>query len=521
MSIRFLTLLLGLNVAAGSLLANVPGDARLTPPFCNQLNDNTITSSTTEFPASMATGTLPLISIDTENNVPIVDKETKIQALFNLTLPEGYTTLNGFESKNLSDVALTIRGRGNASWKLDKKPYKLKFDKKTSILGMPKHKHYAIIPYTGWQSAAAGVGGMELARATDQSWAPYGEPVEFVLNGEYLGRYFIVESVKIDSDRLDIYEQEDLNEDPSLISGGWLVEIDNYDDECQIVIPETETLNLRVTYHTPEELSPAQQTWLTDQFTAMNAAIYSGDTSGEGWSRYIDPVSVARYFIVREILHDGDGYNGSFYLHKDLGDNCRWNFGPMWDLALYGEKSDWVKGDHPSYSAVHWIGALSATKAFHRALTTEWEAVKPKMPQVYDYIRRIGELCEPSDAVNYQRWPQFEKANIMAYCKSAIAIMEANTKWIDANIPLLAAGVSLVSDESAVRIASNAIEIGLSVDQAEVDIYGIDGKLHAATTMKGGQILSLITLGLPGGMYIVKVSPDNATPCVRKVIIGQ
>ncbi|MBD5233112.1 MAG: T9SS type A sorting domain-containing protein [Bacteroidales bacterium] len=471
----------------------------------------------------MATGTLPIINISTENGVPVVDKETKIPALLNLSIPEAYTTLNQFESEDLKDVALTIKGRGNASWKLDKKPYKLKFEKKTSVLGMPKHKHYAIIPYTGWQSGPSAVGGMELARVTGQSWAPYGEPVEFILNGEYLGRYFIVESVKIDSNRLDIYEQEDLNEDPSLIPGGWLVEIDNYDDPCQITIPETEGLNLRVTYHTPEELSAAQEKWLINEFTAINAAIYSGDATGKSWSRYIDPASVARYFIVREILHDGDGYNGSFYLHKDLGDNCRWNFGPMWDLQLYSRKSDWIMEDHPSYSAVHWIKALAQTQAFADALADVWPAVKSDMQRVYDYVTRIGELCAASDAVNYERWPQFEKAEIKAYCANVNAIMKDNVEWIDQNLMYLGdpAGVSSVTDSSNVRFYGNTVEIGFGVGEASLSVYGVDGKCCRSLTLTAGDSVALSTLGIPAGMYIVRVSADSAAPAVRKIIIGK
>ena len=66
----------------------------------------------------------------------------------------------------------------------------------------------------------------------------------------------------------------------------------------------------------------------------MNEAIYSDDAWGSAWAAYIDVASAARYFIVREVMHDTDGYNGSFYLHKDLGEDALWNFGPIWDASL-------------------------------------------------------------------------------------------------------------------------------------------------------------------------------------------
>ena len=86
---------------------------------------------------------------------------------------------------------------------------------------------------------------------------------------------------------------------------------------------------------------------------------------------------------------------------------------------------------HPSYSAVHWIKALAQTQAFADALADVWPAVKSDMQRVYDYVTRIGELCAASDAVNYERWPQFEKAEIKAYCANVNAIMKDNVEWID------------------------------------------------------------------------------------------
>lgn len=67
-------------------------------------------------------------------------------------------------------------------------------------------------------------------------WNPRYYPVELVLNGRYDGIYFLYESIKIDSNRLDIFEQPEENTDPTTIPYGWLVEIDNYADEFQVMI---------------------------------------------------------------------------------------------------------------------------------------------------------------------------------------------------------------------------------------------------------------------------------------------
>lgn len=385
----------------------------------------------------MASGTLPVMYVNTENATPIVDKETKIPATLYVTVPDDYDReALGSEA---SPVELTIKGRGNASWLGPKKPYKIKFESKTAVLGMPKHKHFALIPfaggYAGWLAANA---GMELGRLAGMSWAPRMEPCELVLNGRYDGLYFMVESMKIDKNRLNIFEQEDLCTDTELIKGGWLVEIDNYEDPCQIIIQETAGKRLRVTYKTPEELSDLQQEHLIEQFTLMNEAIYSGDATGEAYCEYIDVNSIARYFIVREILHDTDGYNGSFYLHKDLGDDAKWNFGPLWDLAFGGTKKDWIMNDHPAYSAIHWIEPITATSAFNSALREDWNALMTKIDAIYPYIDALAERCAAADEADFKRWPDLGSAGAEGKARYLKNGIKANVEWIEQNIPALA-----------------------------------------------------------------------------------
>ena len=91
------------------------------------------TPDETAWPATMVSGTLPVVYINTEDAKPIVDKINPIPAGFWLD-PMGHSEIEAVGSAE-APIALTIRGRGNASWKFVKKPYKLKFDKKTSLFG--------------------------------------------------------------------------------------------------------------------------------------------------------------------------------------------------------------------------------------------------------------------------------------------------------------------------------------------------------------------------------------------------
>ncbi|MGN0232673.1 MAG: CotH kinase family protein, partial [Muribaculaceae bacterium] len=315
------------------------------------------------WPASMASGTLPIMYINTENGAPVVDKVTPIPADLWIDIPEKCDSKEYALGSENEPLKLTIRGRGNSTWLLDKKPYKLKFEAKTALCGMPKHKHYALLT-----ANSVHILGMELARQVGLGWSPNIYPVELVLNGEYLGAYDLIESIKIDKNRLDIFEQDDLEEDPDIIPYGWLVEVDNYDDEYQVKIQEPGCTPIKVTHHSPEELSEQQRQWLINSFTEINNVINSSNSEErEHWVDYIDAVSMARYFIVREILQDYDGFNGSMYMYRDNeGDSTFWKMGPMWDTAFnaWSEPTDWTMFDLPSWSVWKFLPEIFYTQNF-------------------------------------------------------------------------------------------------------------------------------------------------------------
>ena len=151
----------------------------------------------------------------------------------------------------------------------------------------------------------------EMARIMGMPWAPRTVPVELVLNGEYLGVYFLSETVRIEKNRLNIFEQEDGETDSSIIPCGWLIEIDN--SGADVVIPENDHLRIYFSFQSPEELSDEQFEYISKELQMLTDIIHDPDDP-DRWTEYIDAKSMAQYFIIREILHDSDAYSGSFYI---------------------------------------------------------------------------------------------------------------------------------------------------------------------------------------------------------------
>lgn len=382
--------------------------------------------------SSAISGTLPVMYIETENHKPIVSKEEYLKASYWLDPMEvDGTDALGSESNPLP---MLIRGRGHSSWKAPKKPYKIKFENKTAIMGMPQNKHWALLKPT-----ENTVAGLQLGKIIGFAWTPSFRPLEVVLNNDYIGLYFLTETIRIDENRVNIFEQQDQETNPELIAGGWLVEVDNYIDDCQITIPENSQWNLTLRYHSPEDLSDAQLQWLTSEFKAINSAIYSTDKTSTKWEEYIDVISMARFFVLQEVMDNPDGFHGSFYLHKDLTDNAKWVAGPIWDLVCYNRvKTDYTFRMKVHYGITpHWIGEIIQYDSFCNAVKSIWEDVYPaKLSDIYNYIDDTVLPLAEAWKKDCERWNEDPTQTAMLRADRIKTALSRNIEWFDKHLPI-------------------------------------------------------------------------------------
>ena len=388
-----------------------------------------------EWPYTMASRTIPLMYINTVDMAPILDKVNYVEAGCFIEVPDSTDRWQPLGDAD-NPVELQIRGRGNHTWyNLPKKSYKLKFSKKASLLGMPAHKHYVLICYDPFYTSMwlAPLVGMQVSRLVQPDWVPHMEPVEVVLNGEYRGLYLLVESIKTGPDRLDITVQEEGSDDPETVSSGWLVELDNQDDEFQIRIPGHNTRGvLRVTYKEPEALSDMQLQWLTEEFTHLNDLIENPlNHPLERWTDHFDVSSIARYMVVRELLHDLDGYSGSQYFHRDLNSD-KWVAGPMWDMEFWPDpKPAWI-AEYSRWSLLNWIPYMMKSAMLNDCFRQEWNKFyHGSFAGIFDFIDDIEATYQAADLANTARWPE-EYYSLDEKLAQVRYNLRYNAAWIDA-----------------------------------------------------------------------------------------
>ena len=380
-------------------------------------------------------GTLPVLYITTENNTPVTSKDYYLNASYYLDAKG----IAGYDNIGSAAAPLTmeIKGRGNYSWTgFNKKPYRLKLTDKQPLLGMVKSKHFNLLAHAddakdkkGYMRNAA---GFELSKMLGIAWTPDARPLEVVMNGDYIGLYFLTEHIRVDKDRVNIVEQEDEETDAQKITGGWLVEIDNYDSDPHITIKEGGKTTMWVTYKSPEVLSSEQETYLTQQIQLLDNLIYGDKNSDELW-QHLDMDALARFYIVQEITDNYESFHGSCYLYKNMGNTEKWKFGPVWDFgsAFNRDKSQYLFQGDVWHN--HWIPEICKFPAFMQHVQTIWkDFYANRFNDIFTFTADQLSLLKTAAAVDAQRWPDYNgNADLTKRITQVNDRLRRNAEWLN------------------------------------------------------------------------------------------
>lgn len=378
-------------------------------------------------------GTLPVMYINTENNAPVTDKENYLTADYWID-PMGVAGVEAIGSQ-AEPLTTQIRGRGNYTWSgFDKKPYRLKLDKKQPLLGMQKSKHFALLAHAddtfGFLRNTA---GFEMSRLMGLAWTPTQEPVEVVLNGDYIGLYMLTETIRVDEDRVNVVEQADLA--TTDVDGGWLVEIDNYDSDPHITVAEGGNNNYDIwfTYKSPEELSAEQSAFLKQQMEQINADVYADNTADCKWASLVDLESLAKFYVVQEVVDNYESFHGSCYMFRQRGEQEKWHFGPVWDFgsSLIGSKSQFIYQGRNHHQV--WIGQMCRFPQFMDIVKAQWQQFYANdYYTLLDYIDNFASRIAKAAVNDHERWAEqgYGTDNEMGRASDVRKFLDGSTRWL-------------------------------------------------------------------------------------------
>ncbi len=315
------------------------------------------------------------------------------------------------------DGELEIKGRGNSTWQMEKKPYNIKLDKKTNLFGMGKSKKWSLIANHGDESLIRNVLAYEAAKAAGMPYSPQFEPVDVYINSEYMGSYLLTTRVGIDGTSVDIEDlegaTEDANEadldtypkagyygtyagllagtkkwydipnDPEDITGGYIIEMElanRYADEaCGFVT----TRNQPFTMKTPEFVSEAQISYISSLYQLFEDAVYAESDMAE-IGKYCNVQSLARLYLINEWASNMDGGLTSTYFYKPKGVHETLYAGPVWDFDIAFGNNDGERFGNNYNDPTKWT--VCYNRMYRNTIFGKWDI--DEQPNVFNIITK-------------------------------------------------------------------------------------------------------------------------------------
>ena len=405
-----------------------------------------------------------------EEEISVVEKEKGNEVKGKILITDGLDT----EYDGGLDY---IKGRGNSSWFIKKKPYNIKTSTKVNLLDMGVSKKFAFIPMYYDKSMVRETIAVQLGKAVGIDYCLDGTHVDLYIDGEYRGVYYLTERVEVDQNRINIFDLENLNEQLNAglelgmlsnlgdvhgggclvkggykwmdvpnsmadrMDGGYLLEYDlgnRYDLECSGFVSD---YGQPVVVKSPEYASKGQVEYISEYYQQFEDALLSDDgynKYGKHYSDYIDVESFAKVYVFQEYALNLDAGMTSTFMYKDIGGKLTmctvWDldhgFGfeledNAYDVEFTDTQAIWATVSTQQTKEEKSIFTLLCQHADFRQLAAEiWtENFAPEIPQLIQSAAEKEELIISSAKANYLRWI-FDRAEFEEFTEENIWLRE-------------------------------------------------------------------------------------------------
>lgn len=355
---------------------------------------------------------LPVIEINTQNGAPVLDKETYVPCAVWVSNTEEEFTLNGAEAK--------IKGRGNTTWQLDKKPYKIKFSQKTDLFGFGKAKSWVLLADWFDGSMLRNRLAMSCGSLLGLEETSCTQPVELYLNGRYDGVYLLCEQTETGSTRVDISEEIGRGDGQA-----FLLELDNrapYEGKEGLdyfVLKDDLGTDKYYAVKSPETDEAGYDESVTANISRILGEIWNTVCTGS-WAEIenaIDTRSFAATCIVHQLFKTYDAVAFSWYVFRDAAPGSKLKSGPIWDFDM----SVGIGDAHPEPGkaclvepealwpvdetrANRWYIQLLKHEEFKDIIREMLAENKEGLVRDFEAKAEMAKECKESYYRNYERW---------------------------------------------------------------------------------------------------------------------
>lgn len=369
---------------------------------------------------------LPRIVIETEDFAGVRDRETEIPS---------HLQIYGEKAPESEVYELTVRGRGNSSFKMPKYGLKLEFKDKVKLFGMPKNRDWALIANYGDKTHLRNYMMTRLSEWLGAKYTPRMQFVELYLNRKYMGLYLLSESIKVAKNRVNIEENDTT----------FLVE---KEDSKKFDPPYVQSDN-GYYYHIKSPKNPSSETekLLLDHIKAFeNFAMRPYRYNSNEIVEWIDLDDYLLFYWVHEYSKNEDG-NFARSVHFTWKKGEPIHFGPLWDFDLAFGNASREQNKAPDewyirrYRLNYYILQNSLVDS---AAVVYWKEHRETFKALIDSVPLYRSIIDKAIENEYRRWPVMKNTENWALkdpydsydeaVETMIEWMKQRYQWIDKEI---------------------------------------------------------------------------------------
>lgn len=272
---------------------------------------------------------LPVIYLTTDHGSDITNRD-------NYTTGTAKLYGNGL-TPDIETMDMEIRGRGNSTWAMPKKPYQMKLSDKREFLGMENDKKWLFLAEYADKTMLRNRTAFELGYLSNLTWTPDARFAEVYINEAYTGTYLISQKVEEGGDRVDLGDD------------GFLLEI----DQPERLDPDDvffETSSFLVNIKEPSlDKDDEQYNYIRELVNDFESALYSDSFTdpSTGYRSFINVESFIDWYLISEITKNVDSkFFSSIYFHVIPGEKIK--MGPLWDFDLSFGNVDYADPEFPT-----------------------------------------------------------------------------------------------------------------------------------------------------------------------------
>lgn len=343
---------------------------------------------------------IPVVRITTENGAKIESKEDYVNGTVRIEDPSKH-----FSNVDVYEGTMRIRGRGNSTWGMPKKPYRIKLDKNASLLGLAPEKDWVLLANYSDKSLMRNIAAMELSRICGMKWTPTLISVEVYLNEEYIGVYTFTEHKEVADGRVEIDVIGENDNGGEALTGGYYLEIEEAMDETTCFKTKRDT---PVMFQEPEEPTAEQLAYVKDLMERFELAVENIQNERDyvQYRELFDVPSLINYYIIKEIAKDPDGnIRKSTFITKERGKKMEMYH--VWDFDITLGNCNYTGFENPEgwqmYGA-KWYNKMFQDPSFVKEVKDRWNELYPQIQKVPDFINEQVALLNGAQDRNFERW---------------------------------------------------------------------------------------------------------------------